>query len=76
VLHISLCVCAGARVALLIHHATRVRHIAASLAPPRFPTLSHKRHDFRGGGGVTEHKMCVLIFCATFVRNVSHSNKN
>ena len=26
-----------------------------------FPTLSHKRHDFRGGGTI-EHKMCVLTF--------------
>jgi hypothetical protein len=25
-----------------------------------FPTLSHKRQDFRGKG--TEHKMCVFIF--------------
>jgi len=25
-----------------------------------FPTLSHKRHDFRGKG--TEYKICVLIF--------------
>ena len=21
----------------------------------------HKRHDFRGGGGIIENKMCVLI---------------
>ena len=40
---------------------------------PNFSTLSHKRHDFgeEGGGGVTEHKMCVLIFstrlCETFL---------
>jgi hypothetical protein len=26
--------------------------------------------------GVTEHKMCVLIFCTTFVRNISHSKEN
>jgi len=30
-----------------------------------FPTLSHKRHDFREKA--TEHKMCVLIFSTTFV---------
>jgi len=36
--------------------------------------LSHKRHDF--GKKVTEHKMCVLIFCTTFVWNISHSKKN
>jgi hypothetical protein len=29
-----------------------------------FPTLSHKRQDFRKT--VTEHKMCVLIFYTTF----------
>jgi hypothetical protein len=41
-----------------------------SLAPLSFSTLSHKRHDFRGRGGVgevTEHKMCALIFSTTFV---------
>ena len=39
-----------------------------------FSTLSHKRHDFMEK--VTEHKMRVLIFCTTFVRNISHSKKN
>ena len=41
---------------------------------PYFHTLSHRRQDFRwgGGGGVgwgegIEHKMCVLVFSATFV---------
>ena len=47
--------CAFARVALLIQHVTRMRHIVssfvASLAPQHFSTFSHKRHDFRGGGG-------------------------
>ena len=38
------------------------------------PTLSHKRCDFRGK--VTEHKMCVLIFCTTFVWNISRYKKN
>ena len=28
------------------------------------------------GGGVTEHKMCVLAFSSTFVRNISHFKKN
>ena len=35
-----------------------------------FPTLSHKRHDYRGGGQgeeVIEHKMCVMIFSTNFV---------
>jgi hypothetical protein len=35
-------------------------------ALPYFSALSHKRHDL-GGGGNIEHKMCVLIFSATFV---------
>jgi hypothetical protein len=67
-----------ASVALLIQHAIRMRHIVTSfvtpLAPPYFSTLSHKRHDFRKK--VIEHKMCVLIFCTTFVQNISHSTKN
>jgi hypothetical protein len=37
---------------------------AASLAPPHFSTLSHKRHDFRKK--VIECKMCALIF-STFL---------
>jgi len=38
-----------------------------------FPTLSHKRNDFREK--VTEHKMCVLIFSTTSVWNSSHSKE-
>ena len=38
-----------------------------------FPTLSHKRYDFRKK--VAEHKMCVLIFCTTFTWNIFHSKK-
>ena len=34
-------------------------------ALPYFPTLSHKPRDFTKKK-VTEHKMCVLIFCTTF----------
>jgi len=33
-----------------------------------------KRHDFRGKK-ITEHVMCVLIFSATFVRNICRSMK-
>jgi hypothetical protein len=58
-----------ARVALLIQHAKRMRHIVpsfvASLAPPHFSTLSHKRHDYREK--VPEYKMCVLILSTTFI---------
>ena len=49
-------------------HAMRMRHIViCSLSGSTiiFPTLSHKRHDFREN--VTEHKMCVLISSTTFV---------
>jgi hypothetical protein len=42
---------------------------AASMALPRFATLSHKRRDFRKK--VTEHKMCVSIFPTIFVSNIS-----
>jgi hypothetical protein len=59
-----------------------------SLALSGFLTLFHKRHDFRGGGGeekrererkkekVIEYKMCVLIFSATVIRNISHFKKS
>ena len=46
----------------------------ASLAPPYFSTLSHKRCDFRKN--ITEYKMCVLIFSTTFIRKISRSEKN
>jgi len=64
-------------VALVSQHATRLRRIISSVACPALPhfsTLSHERHAFRKE--VTEHKMCVLIFSKTFVRNISHSRKN
>ena len=31
---------------------------------------------FGGGGGIIEHKMCVLIFPTTFVWNIYHPTKN
>jgi hypothetical protein len=47
-------------VALGILHGMRMRHIAIcglTSSTIYFPTLSHKRHDFRKKK-VTEHKMC------------------
>jgi hypothetical protein len=64
-------------VVLVIQHAKRMRRVillsGASVAVPYFST-SHKRHDFREK--VIGHKMSVLIFSTTFVRNISHSKKN
>ena len=51
-------------VALVTQYAMRVRRIILSSvacpASPYFSLLSHIRHDFRGGGGYIEHKLCVL----------------
>ena len=49
-------------------------HLWSTLLHNIFSTLSHKRHDL--STNVTEHKMRVLIFCTTFVWNISHSKKN
>jgi hypothetical protein len=49
-----------------IQQAICMRHTVICGVPTLqyFSTLSHKRHDFRKT--ITEHKMCVLIFCITF----------
>jgi hypothetical protein len=69
------CVCI---LALFIRYANVMRHVilpsVACLALPECSTLSHKRHDFREK--IIEHKMCVLIFSATLVRNVTQPTKN
>jgi hypothetical protein len=53
-----------APVALIIQHATRMRHIVlsfvASLAPSNFSTLSHKAHNFRK---TVLNIKCVFRFC-------------
>jgi hypothetical protein len=55
--------------ALVIQLARRMRRSIspsmACLAVPYSSILSHKRHDFRDK--VVGHKMCVSIFCTTFV---------
>jgi hypothetical protein len=77
------CVCVPGRVSVCMRVracslATRMRHVVtlfmAPLAPPHFSTLSNKRHNFRKI--IVKHKMCVLIFSTTFVKTISHSNKN
>jgi hypothetical protein len=61
--------CMRTCVALLIQYATLMHHIVfvsvASLAPPHFCTLSHKRHDFRKK--MLLNIKCVLIFCEYFI---------
>jgi hypothetical protein len=65
------CAYAFLHLALLIQHATRVRHIVKSIvapqAPPNFSTLSHKRRDFR--------EKYYVFFFSTLVQNISHSKK-
>jgi hypothetical protein len=62
--------------ALLIRHASHVfflRRVVFWACPalPCFSTLGNKRHVFSGGGGeITGHKVCVFIFCTTFVSNI------
>jgi hypothetical protein len=58
----------GIQPTMRMHHTVNFR-LSASRT---YPTLSHIRHDFRGGKKKTEHKF-VLIFSTTFVRNTSHS---
>ena len=63
------CACACTRVALLIQHTTRMRHIVSSfVAPSGSTTLPH--YLINGTifwKKVIEHKMCILVFSTTFV---------
>ena len=55
--------------ALVIQHAKRMRCIILSsfacLVVPYFSKISHKWHNFQGGGGVIERRMRVLISSTT-----------
>jgi hypothetical protein len=58
-----------------IQPAMRMRHnFFCNISLPQFSTLAHKGRDFRRR--VTESKMCVLIFSANVVSNISHSKNN
>ena len=64
-------------VALGIQNAERMRHILlSSVACPAGPVFQHyhKRHDFQKN--VSAHKTSVLIVSETFVKNISHCEKN
>jgi hypothetical protein len=64
------CACEHVHIALLIQHATRMRHIVTSFVAPRSPlnfsTLSHKRWDFWTKKFI-EYEMGVFIISTTFV---------
>jgi hypothetical protein len=67
----SECMC----IALATQQAQRMRRITLSSvacpALPYFPTLPQNRQVFRGGWWwLLEHKMCVSIFSANFVRKL------
>ena len=65
-------------VALVIQHATRLRHIVYLWTATLYNISPHYliKGKFLGGKNVTEHKLCVLIFCRTFVSNIFRSEKN
>ena len=61
----------NASLSLVIYHAMRIRSIifsVASPALPHFPTLSHKRYDFREKKEVHVilHKTCFFYFPYNF----------
>jgi hypothetical protein len=72
-------VCACASVALLIQHATRMRHIICGLSgSTTFIDIISQTAWFseKKKKKVTERKMSILIFSTTFILNISYSTKN
>ena len=65
-------------VALFIRHAERMRHVISSSVA--YPAVQYFPHYLTNGTiswkKVIYLKMCVVIFCTMFVRNVPHSKKN
>ena len=64
-------------VVLSIQHAMRMFYIVISgmSGCTRICKFTHKRYDCQKKR-VIEHKMDVLIFCRTFVSNISRSRRN
>jgi hypothetical protein len=63
-------------VTLVIQQAKRMRHIVICGLPGSTNCPHFLVNGMNFAKKVTEHKMCVLIFSTTFVRNISHSKKN
>ena len=75
--HASMCVCGvheRERIALLIQYATRWRRIVYDLSgSTTFFDITSQTARF--SGKVTGHKICVLIFSTTFIRNIFRFKK-
>ena len=72
---VCVCICCSRKFSAWNVPAPVISSVACS-ALQKFPTLSHKRYNFRPKKNiVNEHKMCVLIFSTRFVLDISHSKK-